>query len=201
MSIFSKSLRYLTIAAFTAMSAFAFAADQAEKGAVVITQSAKAEAKIVKVNKKTRELTLRNEQGDEMTMVAGKEVRNFKQIKKGDIVVVEYHRAAASSLQKVSDTEVAGEASTVQRAPEGAKPGVKVTHTSTIVATVLGIDAKERLLTVKGPKGSVVTIQVPADMTAFDSLQQGDKISALYTEAVAVSVKPAPKKKKQEPKK
>jgi hypothetical protein len=70
------------------------------------------------------------------------------------------------------------------------------THTKSIVATVIEIDAGKRLLTLEGPKGGVVTLKVPADMTAFDSLKKGDKISAVYSEAVAVTVKTPPKKKK-----
>lgn len=194
----SKLLCFTAAIIFATAPIVTTAADKeaGQTGAIMVTQSAHAKATILKVNKKTRELTLRNEQGEEMVIVAGKEVRNFKQIKKGDIVEVEYHRAAASALQKMSETDVAATGTSVERAPEGAKPGVVVTKTSTIVATVLGVDAKERLLTVKGPRGGIVTVAVPVDMTAFDSLKKGDKISAVYSEAVAISVKPAPKKKK-----
>jgi len=166
---------------------------------IMISQSVSAKATIVKVNKKTREITLRDEQGNQETVVASKDVRNFNQIKKGDILEVEYHRAAATTLQKAGDTNTAGESTDVQRAKAGDKPGMMALHTSTIVATVLDIDAQNRLLTVKGPKGGIVRVQVPADMTAFDSLKVGDKISAEYAEAVAISVKTpkkAPAKKK-----
>lgn len=197
MTNISKPLCYVAAAVFATMSAVAIAAEQGEgkTKAVMLTQSIQLKATIVKINKKTRELTLRDESGEEKVIVADKEVRNFNQIKKGDIVVVEYHRAAASALQKMSDTEVAEEASSLERAPSGGKPGMLATHTSTIVATVLDVDTKARLLTVKGPRGGIVTIEVPADMTSFDSLKQGDKISAVYSEALAISVKPAPKKK------
>jgi len=40
-----------------------------------------------------------------------------------------------------------------------------------------------------------VTVAVPADMKTFDSLKKGDKISAEYAEAVAISVKTPAKKK------
>ena len=167
-----------------------FAADP-----IVISQSISAKATIVKVNKKTREITLRDDQGNQETVVASDEVRNFNQIKKGDILEVEYHRAAASALQKVGDSTTAGESMDVQRAKAGSKPGMVAVRTKTIIATVLNVDAESRLLTVKGPKGNVVIVAVPADMKAFDSLKAGDKISAEYAEAVAVSVKTPAKKK------
>ena len=93
-------LLFITIAfAFAAAPAISLAADP-----IVVAESITAKATIVKVNKKTRELTLRDEQGHEETVVASKDVRNFNQIKKGDVLEVEYHHAAASALEKVDDT-------------------------------------------------------------------------------------------------
>jgi len=182
---------------FAAAPVVSMAADQSvgKSGAIVLTDSANAKATVVDINKKERELTLRGENGDEIVMIAGEEVRNFAQIKKGDIVEVEYHRAVASALEKASDATVAGQALTVDRAPAGAKPGAWVMQTKSIVATVLDIDMKNRLLTVQGPQGGIVTVKVPADKKTFDSLKKGDKISAVYSEAVAISVKSPAKKK------
>jgi hypothetical protein len=167
----------------------------AKSGAIVLTDSVSAKATIVGINKKERKLTLRDDKGAEHVMVAGEEVRNFDQIKKGDIVEVEYKVAVATQLEKASNTNVAGQTSAVERAPKGAKPGMTAVQTSSIVATVLEVDSKNRLLTAQGPKGGIVTIKVPAEMKTFDSLKKGDKISAVYSEAVAISVKSPAKKK------
>ena len=179
--------------------AFVFAAAPAVSMAVepiAISDSIVIKATITKVNKKERELTLRDEQGNEQVVVVSDEVRNFDQIKKGDVLEVEYHRAAASALEKVGDTTSAGKSIDVERAKPGEKPGMVAMQTETIVATVLDVDMKNRLLTVQGPRGNIVVVQVPADMKAFDSLKKGDKISAEYGEAVAVSVKTPEKMKK-----
>ena len=189
----TKILQLLSIAVavvFAAAPAVSMAGNP-----IVVSDAVSAKATIVKVDKKTRELTLRDEKGTEVVVVAGDEVRNFDQIKKGDILEVEYHRAAATTLQKAGDTTAAGQSTEVQRASAGAKPGMVAMHTSTIVATVLAVDAKNRLLTVQGPKGGIVTVAVPADMKTFDTLKKGDKISAEYGEAVAVSVRTPAKKK------
>ncbi len=169
--------------------------DAPKGGAIVLTDSAQAKATIVDIKKKERALTLRDEQGAEFVVIAGPEVRNFPQIKKGDIVEVDYRRAAATALDKASDATVAGQATTVERASAGGKPGMMATQTSTIVATVLDIDQKNRVVTLQGPKGGIVTVAVPADMKTFDSLKKGDKVSAVYTEAVAISVRTPAKKK------
>lgn len=191
-------LLYVAVAVvFAAASAVSMAADQgdAKGGTVVLSQSGHAKATVVDIKKKERELTLRDEQGTEIVVVAGKEIRNFAQIEKGDVIEVEYHRAAASALEKMSDTNAAGASSEVVRAKEGAKPGMRARHTSSIIATVMEIDVQKRLLTVQGPKGGIVTIEVPASVKAFDSLKKGDQISAVYTEAIAISVR-SPEKKK-----
>jgi hypothetical protein len=191
-----SNLFYVAVAAvFAAVPAASMAAEQAAKSTpLVVSDSAHAKATIVDIKKKERQLTLRNDKGVETTVIAGPEVRNFDQIKKGDIVEVEYQVAAATMLEKASDTNVAGKTSAVERAPAGAKPGMTAIQTSSIVATVMEIDAKQRLVTVKGPKGGVVTLKVPPEMKAFDSLKKGDKISAVYSEAIAVSVRTPTKK-------
>ncbi|MCK7582063.1 MAG: hypothetical protein MZV65_44960 [Chromatiales bacterium] len=104
-------------------------------------------------------------------------------------------QAAATALEKASNTNVAGQQSAVERAPAGSKPGMAAMQTSSIVADVLDIDRKNRLVTLQGPKGGIVTVKVPAEMKTFDSLKKGDKVSAIYSEAIAVSVKSPAKKK------
>jgi hypothetical protein len=181
--------------AFTAAPVLSIADSGAPKqDTMVITDSVHAQATVTGIKKKQRELTLRGESGDEIVVIAGKEVRNFDQIKKGDIVEVDYQLAAASRLEKISDTNIAVDATVVERAPAGAKPGMDVMQTTSIVAKVLKIDPKSRLLTVQGPQGGIVTVQVPASIKAFDSLKKGDSISAVYTEAVAISVRTPAKK-------
>jgi hypothetical protein len=187
-------LHLLSIAAavaFAAAPAVSMAGD-----AIVLSDSVSIKATIVKVDKKKRELTLRGEDGTQEVVAVSDEVRNFDQIKQGDVLEVEYHRAAASALQKAGDATSSSQTTEMEHAPAGAKPGMSAMHMSTIVATVLDVDTAARLLTVKGPKGNIVTILVPADMKAFDTLKKGDKITAEYGEAVAVSVRTPEKKKK-----
>src|SRR5262245_63062032 len=60
----------------------------------------KATATVESVNATSREIVLKGEKGNMMTIVAGPEVKNFAQIAKGDIVTVEYMEAAAVALKK-----------------------------------------------------------------------------------------------------
>jgi hypothetical protein len=174
------------------LSQSVLAADAAKE--IVITDSVSATATIVDVNKKDRKIVLRNAQGNEMSVIAGPEVRNFDQIKKGDLLDVEYRRAAASSLEKASNATAAHSATGIEVAPKGEKPGAVAVLSETILAEVMDLDKKNRLVTLKGPRGGVVTVQAPIEMKTFDELKKGDMVSAQYSEAVAVSVR-APAKK------
>ena len=179
---------------FIASTAFAAGSEGAPAKAVVISDTVTAQATIVGVDKKDRRITLRNQKGEEVEIIAGDEVRNFDQIKKGDIVDIEYRIAAASRLEKADKVTAAVNAQTLERAKAGDKPGMMATNTQSVVATVLEVNKKERLLTAQGPRGNIVTVKVPADIKAFDALKKGDQISAVYSEALAISVRPAAKK-------
>ena len=56
-----------------------------EPGKAVIAQTAEVSAKVVAIDKATRTVTLKGPQGNVVDVVAGDEVRNFDQIKLGDI--------------------------------------------------------------------------------------------------------------------
>lgn len=58
-------------------------------------------------------------------------------------------------------------------------------HQVEIQAKVVVLDAVRRTVSLQGPKGRVVTVNVPADVRNFDQVQVGDMLSARYTAAVA----------------
>jgi uncharacterized protein YicC (UPF0701 family) len=67
-----------------------------------------------------------------------------------------------------------------------AGPGARgMGHQVEIQAKVVVLDAVRRTVSLQGPKGRVVTVNVPADVRNFDQVQVGDMLSARYTAAVA----------------
>src|SRR4249920_3195391 len=52
----------------------------------------------------------------------------------------------------------------------------------TITATVEAIDHAKRVVTLKGPKGNYVDVDVPADVKRFDEIKVGDTLTATYYE-------------------
>jgi hypothetical protein len=149
-------------------------------------------ATITAIDAKTRAVTLKGPQGNEKTIVAGPEVKNFAQLKVGDQVNLQYVESLVLELKKGSDavvgrTEKAGGA----KAKEGDKPGAMVGRQVKVVGEVTAVDAAAQTVTVRGPK-QTVDMKI-ADPEQFKRVAVGDKIEATFTEAVAIGVKPAAK--------
>jgi hypothetical protein len=62
-----------------------------------------------------------------------------------------------------------------------------------IRAKVVELDMAHRLATLKGPKGNVVTLEVPAEVKNFDQMRVGDDVVVRYIAAVAARLEPASK--------
>jgi hypothetical protein len=138
-------------------------------------------------------VTLKNAEGEVFDVEVGEEVRNLPQVKKGDDVVVTYYESLALTLRKPGEAKPGvAVAEAAGRAEPGEKPGAVRGRQTTIVATVVGLDKKKGTVTLKGPKGKVVTVEA-RDPKRLEPVKVGDLIEAVYTEAVAISVeKPEP---------
>jgi Cu/Ag efflux protein CusF len=60
-----------------------------------------------------------------------------------------------------------------------------------IRAKVVELDTARRLVTLKGPKGNIVTLEVPAEVKNFDQIRLGDDVVVRYAAAVAARLEPA----------
>ena len=77
-------------------------------------------------------------------------------------------------------------ATTKSKIPAG--EGVELGEAYVITASVVGIDKEDRTLTLRGPQGNVVTVEVPDEVRNFDQIEVGDTVKATYYEAVAVYI-------------
>jgi len=74
--------------------------------------------------------------------------------------------------------------------PAAKKPGVGEARAIKFHGTVAAVDKEKKTITLKGPKGRTVTLDVH-DPTKLEVVKVGDPVVATYYEAVAVQVKPA----------
>jgi len=161
-------------------------------GKVAMAETVKASAKVTAIDKATRTVTLKTADGRSFDVVAGDEVKNFDQVKTGDRVVVQYVRALTLEVRKAGTVREKTESTDAVRAKPGDKPGVAVGRQVTIIANVIGVDPKKKTITLKGPKGNIVELDVQ-NPDQFKVVKKGDQVEAVYTEAVAVAVMPAKK--------
>lgn len=197
----TKQILALTLIA-TALSTAAWAQKPAagegavivsEPGKASIVQAVKLSAQVIGIAKASRTLTLKGPKGNTVDIVAGDKVRNFDQIKLGDMVVVRYAEALTLELKKVASAS--GEVTVVEetkRAKAGERPGVAGGVQVSALAEVVAVDPKASTITIKGPKGNEVTLDV-MNPDQFKVVKVGDQIEVTYTEAIALSVEPASK--------
>jgi hypothetical protein len=176
------------------------AAVASEAGKAAVVRAAEISAQVVGIDKATRTVTLKGPKGNVVDLVAGDEVKNFDQIKLGDFVVARYAEALTLELRKTkaaaSDIAVREEAA---KAKPGERPAVAGARQVTAIADVIAVDAKKSTITLRGPRGNEVTLNVQ-NPDQFKVVKKGDQVEVTYTEALALSVEPAPKPAATKPK-
>lgn len=164
-----------------------------EPGKAAVVRAVEVSAQVVAIDKATRTLTLKGGKGDATDVVAGAEVKNFDQIKLGDFVVARYAQALTLELRTTKagagDVTVREE---VGKAKPGERPAVAGARQVAAIAEVVGVDAQKSTITLKGPRGNIVTLDVQ-NPDQFKVVRKGDQVEVTYTEAIALSVEPAPK--------
>ena len=162
-------------------------------GAVGIAKTVNVTATITAIDAATRTLSLKGPKGNETSVVAGPEVKNFAQLKVGDRIDLTYAEALTLELKKGGGKPVA---MTVKEGAARAKPGEApagiMGRQVTVVGDVIAVDAATSTVTVRGPQRTVeLKVQDPAQLKL---IAKGDQIEATFTEAVAIAVTPAAKK-------
>lgn len=167
-----------------------------EAGKAAVVSVAEITATVVAIDKGSRTVTLKGPKGNSVDVVAGEQVKNFDQIRVSDQVNVRYEEALTLELKKTkapldAKSEVAG-----VRAAPGSRPAGAVGREITVLADVVAVDPKKSIISLKGPRGNVVDLKV-RNQDHFKVVKKGDQVEAVYTEAMAISVTPAPKAAKK----
>jgi hypothetical protein len=152
-------------------------------------------ATVKAVNQKSRTVTLVGPQGNTLTLKVGDEVHNLAQVKPGNKVVVRYHASIAYVLAP-SGTKLPDDSMTMAgaRATPGQMPGGAVGTRMVVTARVVGVDPVAHTLQLINPSGGLIrTVDVvtPEGQQSMKMVNVGDTITAVITEAIAISVEPA----------
>jgi len=149
---------------------------------------------ITAIDAATRSVSIKGGGGNEVTLVAGPEVKNFAQLKVGDIVTLTVMRSLALELKKGGGAPVQRTEAAVQgSAKPGAQPAGGQGAAVHVTADVVAVDKQKGFVTLKGPE-RIVDLYVK-DKKMLKDVVVGDQVEATYTEAMVISAAPAKKGK------
>jgi hypothetical protein len=172
----------------------------AQPRGAVVTDQIEAVVTVTKVDQKARTVTMRGPRGNLATLHVPPESQNLDQVKPGQRYKITYAEAAIVALTKGGEPAATVD-ETLQVAPKGAKPGGYKTRTFKISAVVDAIDYKNRYVALRGPKGNTLALPVSEEVKNLDKVMVGDKLSIVYTQALAIEMVPQDKPKKPAAKK
>jgi len=162
---------------------------KSETAGVVVT----VEGKVTDINTPNRLITIQGPEGNLVEVHADETVRNFDQIHKGDIVSLDYMRAVTVDIQPAGSAEPGAYVKKDEQVGKlGEKPKIGAAEVVTVLAPIRAIDTKNNTITVEGPRGNVVTLDVrkPEYQARLSKLKVGDMLRVAFTEAAAVQVRP-----------
>ncbi|WP_374680752.1 hypothetical protein [Accumulibacter sp.] len=199
------TIRRLVATAALALLPFAVSAQQAPAAAAMTATApgefvgmVEAQVSLVvdAIDKATRALVLKDDQGEKMVITASDAVKNFDQIKVGDQVVARYTQTLVMALKKGGgDLRVRIDSNDQAAAKPGDKPAAAVEKDVAFIADVQAVDRKTQMITLRGARKTMkLKIKDPEQLKLIN---KGDQIEGVYSEAVAVSVVPAAAKKAQ----
>jgi Cu/Ag efflux protein CusF len=158
-----------------------------------VVASATVTATVTKIDQKTREVTVKGEGGKEFSFVAGDEVKNFAQLKVGDVITAKYAEAFVYEVKKGGAAVAPEMAVAGGSAQPGTKPAGAIARQTTVTVLITAIDPKVPSVTFKGASGNTKTIKV-LHPEKLQGVKVGDTVQITYTEALAIKVDAAPKK-------
>jgi Cu/Ag efflux protein CusF len=154
------------------------------------------QANITAINPNTREITLQGPSGKKVTVTAGPIVR-LEMLKVGDTVNAKYYRSVAFDISgpkggSGTPKSTAGTMQAIEQRAEG--PGGVAARVTEVQGLVVGIDRAANSIDVVNPSGGgVYTIEVtdPERAAMLSQVKIGDTVTAVVSEALAVSIEPA----------
>ncbi|WP_287872104.1 hypothetical protein [Aeromonas sp.] len=156
-------------------------------GQASLAQELTASATVTAINLETRQVSLKNAEGETFDIVAGEQVANLPNVKVGDKVMLKYLQILDVELLKGTAgirkriVEVDGE-----RAGADEKPGGGVGMKVTIYADVIGLDKQQQTVTVRGVD-EILTIKIN-NPEQFNLIAEGDQLKAVQTKAIGIGI-------------
>ena len=179
--------RWPEILLIATMCASPLAAQQTEQKSAPTSITATIEA----IDQTNRAVTLKGPKGNLADIYVGPEYKRFNELKVGDQVKATYYESLVTSVRKPGDPAPSGEVKTTET-PRAGGPGGTFAQQVTVSVTIMAIDPAVPSVTVKGPKGNVMSLRVQ-DPKRLAGVKVGDKVDVTYTQALLLTADPVAK--------
>jgi hypothetical protein len=144
-----------------------------------------AKATVEAIEKATRKVTLKNEDGTYEVLDVPDSVKRFDTLKVGDKVTARYYENIVLRLKAPGEKDI--DSATAAVTPTaGAKPKGTLASQRAITATITAIDQQAPSITFSGPNGWSYSTRVE-DKKALAKVKVGDKVDITWTQAAIVS--------------
>ncbi|CAE6849840.1 hypothetical protein [Paraburkholderia aspalathi] len=144
-----------------------------------------AQVRVVAIYPATNSVTLRGPHGNLADVDVNPQLADVRKLRVGDKLNVAYQQALLLQVDKVTTKGVRERIETTVAIPASAGYASSA-HRVQVVATVLKIDRKSRMVTLRGPKHQQVLRA--AESIPLDQLKVGDSVRAEFVSAAAVEV-------------
>jgi hypothetical protein len=149
-----------------------------------------AEATVTLINHETRELRLRMDDGRNVDLTAGPEIKKFDMIKIGDKVRADYEELLSVQLIKGAKQPIGWQSTSATHRDEGAgAPAGSATSTDTLVANITKIDQATSTVTLQGAAHSI-DVQID-DPKQLKLMKVGGQLQLTIKRTLNLSVQPA----------
>ncbi|MCH6574310.1 MAG: hypothetical protein IH795_03760 [Bacteroidetes bacterium] len=135
-----------------------------------------------------RSITIKDSEGKIHEVELTDDVKNFDQIDPGDQVILDIYSALFMQIAKPGEEFEDRAVSQVAVAQPGDKPKLVNVGMVEALAEITAINRDTREITITGPRGNSITLQVPENVEQFDERKVGEKVNARYIEAFAIAV-------------
>ncbi len=157
-------------------------------------QAIEATVRIEAVDQEKRLLTVKNADGESTTLKVPEEIKRLAEVKVGDTINIAYYRSIAYELRAPTEEEKQNPGSlfgAAAKADADQTPGVGALGMAHAVTTIEKIDLENHLVTLKGPAGNQLQVEVK-DAEVLKGLKPGDTVAVTVTESVAINLNPTP---------
>jgi len=167
-------------------------AEDTSKPFMAASQETTIVATVSALNQETREVTLKDDEGNEHSFIASEEVRNLPQVSVGDLVTITYLQNITIEVVEGEGLQAAeGAVADAVRAEEGAMPGMAASETKVAIYKVEDINIEANTFKLSDVNGTVQEYHARNPENLKRS-KVGDAVIVTTTQAVAAEVTKMP---------